>query len=343
MRIAIDVSQIIYPGGVSVYTKNLVENLLKIDRENEYVLFFASLRRKMQNAKLKIKNCNAKCKIKEFRFPPTFLDILWNKFHILPIERLIEEIDVFHTSDWIEPPANCPKITTIHDLTALLFPQEVHPKIAAVHKRKLAWVKKESDLIIAVSESTKKDIIRFLGIPEEKIKVIYEAVDERFKPQSQERIDKIKNKYDIEGDYLLCFTGPARKNIERVKKACSGRQIFIVGKPYVSIEDLPSLYSGALCLVYPSLYEGFGLPILEAMACGCPVVTANVSSMPEVAGNAGVLVNPESVEDITKGIKKALENREDFVKKGFKQAEKFSWEKTAQETLKVYKSLVSNH
>ena len=159
MRIAIDVSQIIYPGGVAVYTKNLVENLLKIDRENEYVLFFSSLRRKCQMSNVKCQNHNLK--LKTLKFPLTLLDILWNKLHILPIERLIGEIDIFHTSDWIEPPANCPKLTTIHDLTALLFPQEVHPKIAAVHKRKLAWVKKESDLIIAVSESTKKDIIRF--------------------------------------------------------------------------------------------------------------------------------------------------------------------------------------
>jgi glycosyltransferase involved in cell wall biosynthesis len=111
---------------------------------------------------------------------------------------------------------------------------------------------------------------------------------------------------------------------------------------YVPDEDLPALFAGAQVFVYPSLYEGFGLPILEAMASGCPVVTSNASSMPEVAGKASVLVNPEKVEDIARGIQKALENREELIKKGKARAREFSWEKTARETLKVYQEVYAH-
>ncbi len=329
MRIGIDISQIVYGTGVSIYTQNLVENLLKIDKENEYLLFFSSLRRRPPQLPC----------LRAFRLPPTLLDLLWNRLHIVPIEKFVGPLDVFHTSDWTEPPAKCQKVTTIHDLTPLLFSEETHPKIVVTHKRKLAWVKKESSLIIAVSQATKKDIVRVLGIPQEKIKVIYEAVEENFKPQSSQVIESVKKKYGIVGDYVLAFGGPARKNLKRVKKACLGWQLFVIGQPYVPKEDLAALYSGALCLVYPSLYEGFGLPILEAMACGCPVVTANVSSMPEIAGGGAVLVDPKNIEGIAKGIKEAIKNRERLIKRGFRQAKMFDWKKTAKETLEVYKSL----
>ena len=181
MKIGIDVSQIVYGTGVSNYTRNLVEALLRINKDNEYVLFFSSLRRKFPISNFQFPN---KSQIRDYKFPLALLDVIWNRLHVLPIEKLIGQVDVFHTSDWTEPPAQCPKITTIHDLTPLLFPKETHPKIVAVHKRKLKWVKRESRLIIAVSETTKKDIIKLLEIPEEKIRVIYEAVDEEFKVQN---------------------------------------------------------------------------------------------------------------------------------------------------------------
>ena len=336
MKIGIDISQIVYGTGVSVYTKNLVENLLKIDKENRYSLFFASLRKEIQNSNLKIQNDNLKLKI--FKLPPTLLEILWNRLHIFPVEKFVGEVDVFHSSDWTEPPVKkAIKVTTIHDLAVLRYPEAFPQKIVSVHKRKLEWVKKEVKLIIAVSESTKKDIVELLGINPEKIRVIYEAVGEEFKPQSKDKIEKIKKKYGIKGDYLLAFSGPERKNLKRIRQASLGFNLFVIGQPYVEHQDLPALYSGALGLVYASLYEGFGLPILEAMACGCPVVTSNISSMPEVAGRAAVLVDPLSVEDIKRGIKKMIKEKEKLVKLGFKRVGNFSWQKTARQTLDVYK------
>ncbi|MBM3209524.1 glycosyltransferase family 4 protein [Candidatus Shapirobacteria bacterium] len=356
MKIGIDISQIVYGTGVSHYTQNLVENLLKIDEKNEYVLFFSSLRQRLtQISNLKTQNCNLK--LKTYKFPPVLLDILWNKLHVLPIEKLIGKVDVFHTSDWTEPPSACRKVTTIHDLTPLLFPDETHPKIIAVHKRKLDWVKKEASLVIAVSENTKKDIIELLGIPAEKIRVIYEAPGEEFYPRRKEEIENTKRKYQIAGDYILAMGGGKRKNLERTTQAfervkggpwqkVSPSLIVFGNSPntkslgYVPQEDLAPLYSGAMCFVYPSLYEGFGLPVLEAMACGCPVVTSNVSSLPEIAGEAAVLVNPLRVEEIFYGINEALERREEFVQKGLERSHKFSWEKCASETLAVYGEVV---
>jgi len=371
MKIGLDISQIVYGTGVSVYTKNLMEALLKIDKENEYVLFFSSLRQRLtQISNLKTQNQNLN--LKTFRIPPTLLEILWNKFHIWPVENFIDKVDVFHSSDWTQPPTKAAKVTTIHDFGFIKYPEVSHPKIKAVMTRRFKWIKREVDLIIAVSQATKKDIVEILGIPEEKIRVIYEAVSEDIKQIKDPKIiKKVKKKYGLKGNYLLSVaTLEPRKNLKRIIEAhkilmSQYPEIFlvVVGKAgwdeeisqlakkqlsniiftgYVNREvELSALYSGATCFVFPSLYEGFGLPILEAMKCGCPVVTSNVSSMPEVAGEAGILVDPLNVKNIAEGINQAIENRQELIKKGFAQVKKFSWEKTARETLKVYKEVVN--
>jgi glycosyltransferase involved in cell wall biosynthesis len=173
MKIGIDISQMAYEGtGVAIYTKNLVENLLRIDKKNEYILFFSSLRRKIKNLKLKMENDNVK--IKKFKIPPTLLDILWNRLHIIPIEWLIGDVDVFITSDWTEPPTRkAKKATILYDLIVYKHPQETDKKIIETQKRKLEWVKKESNLIICISEATKKDAMEILGIEEKRLKVVY--------------------------------------------------------------------------------------------------------------------------------------------------------------------------
>jgi glycosyltransferase involved in cell wall biosynthesis len=240
--------------------------------------------------------------------------------------------------------------------------------------RRFKWIKREVDLIIAVSEATKKDTIEILNIPEEKIRVVYEAAPEDLKQIKDKKIiEKVKKKYGIKGDYLLSVaTLEPRKNLKRIIEAWrlvqsaknKEQSLVIAGKQgwgedlnsklktrnskilftgYVSREELSVLYSGANCFVFTSLYEGFGLPILEAMKCGCPVLTSNISSMPEVAGEAGILVNPLEVKDIARGIIEVIrdkEIREALRKKGFEQVKKFSWEKAARETLKLYEKAV---
>jgi len=185
MKIGIDISQIAYEGtGVAKLVKNLVENLLSLDEKNEYILFFSSLRRQfpISNFSRQLRDpavagqfqSNHNFKIKKFRLPPTLLDLLWNKLHILPIEWLIGDIDVFITSDWTEPPAvRTKKVTILYDLIVYKYPNETDRKIIEVQKRKLKWVKKESDLIFCISEATKKDAVEILKIEEERLKVIY--------------------------------------------------------------------------------------------------------------------------------------------------------------------------
>jgi glycosyltransferase involved in cell wall biosynthesis len=182
MKIGIDISQVAYEGtGTAGYLKGLVEELLKIDNKNEYILFFSSLRRKFLISNFKFLNKsqiqNSNFKIRVFKFPPTLLDILWNRLHILPIEWLIGDVDVFITSDWTEPPTRrAKKATILYDLTVYKYPNETDKKIVATQKRKLEWVKKESDVIFCISESTKKDAMEILNIGENRLKVIYPGI-----------------------------------------------------------------------------------------------------------------------------------------------------------------------
>ena len=187
MKIGIDISQLAYPQtGVANYLEHFVQALLRLDTQNEYVLFYSSLRQRIKNQELRIKG-RKNVTIKKFRFPPTLLDFLWNRMHIVPIEWLIGDVDVFITSDWTEPPTlRAKKATILYDLIVYKYPEETHnktnfnlmkflisPNIVSSQKRKLHWVKKESDVVFCISESTKKDAIKILGIDEKRLKVAY--------------------------------------------------------------------------------------------------------------------------------------------------------------------------
>lgn len=173
MIIGVDVSQLVYENtGVANYLQNLIQKLLEVDKENEYILFFSGLRRNFQFSIFNFQ-LNPNVKIKIFKFPPTLLDLLWNRLHIMPIEWFIGDIDVFITSDWTEPPAKkAKKATILYDLIVHKFPQETDSKIVKTQRKKLEWVKKESSLVFCISQATKKDAQEILKIPENKLKVI---------------------------------------------------------------------------------------------------------------------------------------------------------------------------
>ncbi len=348
MRIAIDVSQTVYGTGVSVYTKNLVDALTNIDKENEYVIFGGSLRRRAD-----IRKDFPSAKI--FPIPPKLADMLWNRLHTLPLEKIIGDVDVLHTSDWSEPPSASFKVTTVHDLYPLKFPKLVHPKILEVHRRKLYWVRKESKRIIVPSNSTKEDLIT-AGFNGEIIRVIPEAPTRT--RVGEPEIKLMKKKYRIQGDYLMAIGVTPLKNTERIIKAfhlaSAGKELklLIAGRPnniklddernirflgYVPQDDLTALLSGSKGLIFASLYEGYGIPILEGFACGVPVVTSNVSSMPEVAGNAAIFVDPTDTNSIAEGVAQVLRGAKAYVDKGKERIKEFSWNKTAKMTLDVYK------
>ncbi len=272
------------------------------------------------------------------------------------------------------------KVLTIHDLIPLTCPSTVEDKrlFWFFWRTTLNIAKNRIDTIIAVSNHTKTDCIKYLGIPEEKIKVIYSAADKIFKPikKDKEKIQKYLNsKYGIKYPYILSVgTLEKRKNIPNLlkafyilKKAGFNHKLVIVGRlgwkynkifdtleelhlkedvifvGYVPDEDLVKLYNTTELFVFPSFYEGFGLPPLEAMACGCPVITSNTSSLPEVVGDAGIMVDPHDPKALANEMQNVLINegfRANLSKKSLERANLFSWKQTAKETWKVYEEVL---
>lgn len=362
IKIAIDISQLVYGTGVSVYTENLTRTLVKKYPQIEWVLF-GGVFKKRQVLESFINNLQVRGVIK--LFPPKVADLIWNKIHMFPIENWVGKVDLIHTSDWAEPPSLIPKITTVHDLVPFKYPETTTTLIKNAHRRKMLWVKKESRKILTVSKSTKNDLIKDLGFEPDKIDVTHEGVEAIYYPHTKKEINRVKSKYKINGDYLFSLsTLEPRKNHEglirafenlrvnypRLKLVIGGRMgwgnriqsyedILILG--YVPVDDLPALYSGSLAYVLPSFYEGFGLSQLQAMSCGTPVVTSNVSSMPEVVDDAGILVDPYSITAITKGIITAIEKRDQLRIKGLERVKMFSWEKVAEKTFRSYMNILN--
>lgn len=362
MKIAIDLSSIIYDTGVSHYQENLVKNLLRIDNQNEYILYGGSFRQ-IKNLGSRIADLitglpNAVAKV--FPIPPRLADIIWNKLHILPIEKLIGQVDLIHTSDWTEPPSSIKKVTTIHDLVPLFLPKFTPKIIVETHKARLAWVTKESEKIIVPSLSTANDLIS-LGVNENKVKVIYESPNHN--KATNKEVDRVRMKYGIHDDYIISIGANPRKNIPRsieafhLSKSGKNLKYMIVGNNisgitsdhkgvrflgHVPEKDMSGLITGAKIEVFVSLYEGFGIPILDAFNCEVPVVTSNISSMPEAAGGAAILVDPYNVNSIADGIEEALKKPKTLIDKGLKRVKDFSWEKTAKETLNVYTQVVND-
>ena len=353
MKIGIDISPIIYESGVSWYTWHLVKNLLKLDKTNTYLLLGGSLRRTTDLLD-KIQKIRGNFKVSFYPIPPTVADLLWNRLHLLNIESVVGPLDVFHSSDWSQPPSNAFKVTTVHDLSPITYPDLTDEKVINNTTRRLKWIVKEVDRIIVPSNSTQKDLLR-VGVDKGRIRVVPEASNVSG-PASLSQVEHFKHKYGIKGGYLLGVGVSERKNTRRIIQAYSLMAkkmktcMVFVGEKWLEIDsreniiftghvtnsELQAAYTGAQVLIYTSICEGFGIPILDAFACGCPVVTSNISSMPEVAGEAAVLVDPLDVTSIYKGVLKAMQNRKDLVAKGKERNSNFSWEKNAAVTLAIY-------
>ncbi|MBP9818198.1 glycosyltransferase family 4 protein [Candidatus Shapirobacteria bacterium] len=379
MIIGIDISSVVYGTGVSNYTSNLVRHLIKLDKKNSYKLLFYSLRQSLP-PEIKVLLNQPNVKLYHYRLPPTFFEIIWNRLHIFPLEFFIGKCDVFHTWDWNEPPSLwAKKVTTFHDFVPILYPENQHPRTIKNFNQKLSYALKEDTLFICVSDNTATDLTKlFPQIDIKKIVIIAEAADDKYKlfqklkPSDQKnKIELLKKQYGLKQYILTQGTREPRKNLSRLieafikfKKthiksklelAISGGygwgqdisaphpDIKILG--YVPEKDIVTLHAGALCLAYPSLYEGFGLPIVKSFTVGVPVLTSNISSIPEVAGKAALLVDPYSVGSIYTALKKIIlsrSTRSTLINRGLIQARKFSWDKTAQLTLNAYQKLINN-
>lgn len=331
IRVGMDISQIAHIGGVATYTQNLAEGLFKIE-DLDMVYFYSSFRKPYKG---KLKN------VKKYKLPPALFEMLFNKWRNIGIEKFLGSLDVFHSSDWTQPPSKAKKVTTYHDLVPIAHPEWSHPRIVSVARRRLALVEKEIDLIICVSKSTMNDLLNNSRIPSEKMVVIYEGVGSQFKPQDQNKILEFKKRMNLPDEFVLSVGGIGqRRNLDRVKEATRDYKLIISGQ--FSSYEMPLVYASAKVLLYPSFYEGFGLPILEAMAVGTPVITSNVSSMPEAGGEAALYVDPNNLDDIKEKLNHVMRDNDlrlELIKKGFIQSRKFSWKKCAEETAEVYRQL----
>lgn len=355
MKIAIDSSPVIYGTGVSVYTKNLIKNLIGIDKENTYRLIGYSLRRFSELEEFS-KSIQANFEKKFIQLPPLFFELLWNKLHKIKLEYVFGKCDIYHSSDWVQAPSNALKVTTIHDLVPVLYPHYSLPKIVNVNRRRIEHVRREVDKIIVPSKQTKNDLLG-LGFDGKKIYVVPEAVGEEVVPADSIMKASVKRKFLIDKPFFLAIGITPRKNLNRIVQAFRrvnknrDFKLVVVGEAKINVIkdpdiiftgfvqriELNGLLSSSIALVYPSLYEGFGLPILEALKCNTAVVTSNFGSMLELGKHSSILVDPYSVESIEEGMRKSLSKKcnrmltEDL--------KTLSWKNTAQATLVVYKGL----
>ncbi|RJQ33529.1 MAG: glycosyltransferase family 1 protein [Actinobacteria bacterium] len=369
MKITIDASGALgNRTGVGNYIYNLVNNLCDIGQENQYQLYFNYVRPK-ENPFIgfnQVKN----------RFPVKFSRYL-NKF--FPIEICTGKVDIFHGPNYFVPQkTKAKRVVTIHDLGFILYPDAMLGNDASYYLKKVPKLIEESDHVITISKSTKKDLIEQLGVAKEKISVTHMAAGEDFKPiDDKRRLKTTLNKYQLPDKYLLAVaTLEPRKNISTLVKALSvlkkskkltqklvvvggsgwksdslskeikeyGLEDEIIFPGFIGQEDLPFIYNACSLFLFPSIYEGFGIPLLEALSCGKPCISSNTSSMPEVAGDAAILIDPLDANSWADNIVDLLENpakEEDLSKKALIQTQKFSWQKTAKQTLLVYKQLSS--
>ena len=356
-------------GGIGTYSYELIKNFSMMGVPNEYYLIHHT------PIDMDIYSTNNEILIKSYS--NFYKATMWRMINAPLKLKFIKELDLVHDPYEIGPLSfKMPfkKVMTIHDLTPIIFPHAFGLPIVLLHKLLLTRTLKTADKIITDSNSTKNDLINYFNIPEEKIRVILLAADEKFKPLSNKEIKEAKQKYNLNFPFILYVgTLEPRKNIPSLikafyklkkknlqyklviagKKGWKYKEIFetidklnlqsdVVFTGYVPDEDLPALYNAADLFVYPSVYEGFGLPPLEAMACGTPVITSNTSSLPEVVGDAGIMVDPYDVDRLADAMQEVLTDeglRADMTKKGLGRAKMFSWEKCARETLRVYEEV----
>ena len=249
--------------------------------------------------------------------------MLWSRLGRPPVERFVGALDVFHFSDWMYPSQRGGlRSTIVHDLVPLHYPQWVHPRTRRQNVAKYRHAARTCDVMVTISEFTANDIADRLGFPRERIAVAYPGVDERFTPKSPSNTALQGSGAHV----LMLAPGDPRKNRANLAAAMElVPELELLAPDQVPDEELPRLYREAAVFAYPSFFEGFGIPIIEAMACGTPVVAGAHPSLDEASGDAAVRVDPDSPESIAEGIERALKERDGLVAKGLEHAKRFTW------------------
>lgn len=365
MRVAIDARLLAYSsGGICQYTVQLARGLAEVDQVDQFILV-QSVHQK--GCPITAPNFSSI----RVRTPPHHrLEQLF-----LPLEMAPLRIDLLHSPDFIPPfHRRCKSVITVHDLGFFYYPESLTDESLRYY-RQVRRAVQSADAIIAVSRQTARDLVELAGAPEDKISVVYEAASPSLRPQPpHEARAQVTARWGITRPYFLFVsTIEPRKNLATLLRALVHvRQVHdvelaVVGsygwlyEPTLALlhdldlgasvrllgtvpnEELPVLYSGSIALVYPSLYEGFGLPPLEAMACGAPVVASNAPCLPEIIGDAGLLVDPRDDRALADAMLRVMEDpalRESLIAAGHIRAARFSWRQTALETLNVYRKAV---
>ena len=367
MRIGIDAHSVgTKLGGNESYAVNLIEALAQIDSVNKYTIYVTT-----NEARDRFTDRWPNFKVRStlphtplIRIPLT-----------LSAELRKHPVDILHVQFTAPPFCPCPVVVSIHDLSFEHLPETFKRRSRTQLRLTVRRSARRATRILSLSEHTRRDIIETYRIDAEKVSAIPLAAADHFRPVADNReLQRVRHKYGIDGDYILCVGSiQPRKNVARLIRAYAllrGNfsadklpKLVLVGKcawlydetlrtlektgvkdtsvvtGYVPESDLPALYSGALCFVYPSYFEGFGLPPLEAMKCGTPVIVGNRTSLPEVVGDAALSVDPFDIEAIAAAITRLMNNsalRDELSVRGQERARMFSWQHTAEETLKIY-------
>jgi len=322
MRIVVDVTPLSHPRtGVGNYVRGSLGGLAEAAAgEHEIVAFAPVSMRSRERLEQAIDGIPVERRL--VTLPPSahLWRTLWSRIGTPPVERLAGPLDVFHFSDWMYPRQRGGlRSTMIHDLVPLRFPEWVHPRTRSQNVAKYRHAAATCDLIVVNSEYTANDVAERLGFRRERIVVAHPGVDERFTPSNSLL-------QGDEGYVLMLSPGDPRKNHANLAAAMRLLpDLQLVAPDHVSDEELPALYRGAAVFAYPSFFEGFGIPVLEAMASGIPVVASSHPSLDEASGQAAVRVDPDSPEAIADGIRTALAERESLVTKGLEHAKRFTW------------------
>lgn len=358
--------------GIGTYSYQLINSLNKIDSHNEYLLFMPE----SNNLSIKFK--------KNFiikNISQNMYNNFWDEVNIPNILK-IKDIDLYHVPQngiGLPKTKTCPFVITLHDIIPYKMPETVGERYLKIFTEEIPRIIPMCDGIITVSHYSKQDIVNYFNFPPEKIFVTHLANEDIYKPLDKISCKKfIKKTYHIEDDYILYVGGfSPRKNIVGLIEAFSkliskfkNTKIKLViagskGKSYsvykkavedlsiqnkvifpgfIPLEHMPLLYNASKLFVYPSLYEGFGLPPIEAMACGIPIIASNLTSIPEVVGDAAMLINPYDIEELSNAMYHVIENKNlenQLIKKSLLRSSHFNWIKTAEKTQKAYESIIT--
>lgn len=359
--------------GIGRTVRGLVSALAQLDSKTDYRLFVAGANTKSLPPQLA-----SNFAYRPSHISPKWWARIWHRAQIpYAIENILGNISLYHATDFVLPPIHkkTKSIVTIHDLSYIRVPETASPSLKAYLDAVVPRSLHRATHIHAVSEMTRQDIISLYQIPPEKISVIFNAVEPHFKPITPTQ--ELFTKYNIPNVPYIITVGTVqpRKNYSRLVKALAQLRtkhdihLVVVGgngwledefyatirntkmtdyvhlTGFVADKELPALYTGAQMMVFPSLYEGFGIPILEAMACGVPVVSSNTSSLPEVAEDAALLIDPYSVDEIHNALERVITDQnlcKTLIQSGLKQALKFTWEQSAKQLLGLYGQLLED-